>query len=110
MPDSVQYYLDEHVAHSVANGLRHRGVDVLTVAAAGMLQASDVEHLRFAHLQSRVIFSQDADFLRLHAAGHSHSGIVYSSQQTPIGQIVAGLMLIFELMTPDDMAGHVEFI
>jgi len=85
MPDSVRYYLDEHVVHAVANGLTERGVDVLTVVDAIMLAATDIEHLRFAHSHSRIIFSQDADFLRLHAAGYAHSGIVYTSQQTPIG-------------------------
>lgn len=75
-----------------------------------MLQATDLQHLQLAHSQGRTVFSQDADFLRLHAAGHTHSGIVYASQQTPIGEIVSGLMLIHELLTTEEMANHVESI
>ena len=58
-------------------GLRQRGVDVLTVVEAGMLGASDEEHLKRALNEDRVIFTQDDDFLRLHAAGADHARIVY---------------------------------
>ena len=75
-----------------------------------MLEATDIEHLALAASKERVVFSQDADFLRLHAAGHEHAGIVYAPQQTPIGLIVGGLMLLFELMSPAEMKNHVEFL
>ena len=68
-------------------GLRQRGVDVLTVVEAGMLGASDEEHLKRALNEGRVIFTQDDDFLRLHAAGADHAGIVYAPQQTPVKDI-----------------------
>ena len=110
MTESIRYYLDEHVAHAVANGLAQRGVDVITAAGAGMLQATDLEHLHFARTENRTVFSQDADFLRLHAEGHEHAGIVYAPQQTPIGEIVAGLMLVYEIMSLDEMRNHVEFL
>lgn len=110
MRESIRFYLDEHVAHAVARGLADRGVDVLTASSADLLEASDTEHLAFATSQQRVIFSQDADFLRLHAAGHEHAGIVYAPQQTTIGKIVRGLMLIFDLMTPEEMKNHIEFL
>ncbi len=92
------------------NGLRQRGVDVLTVVEANMLGASDEEHLTYARREERVLFTQDDDFLRLHAAGAAHAGLVYARQQTPIGEMILGLMLIHELMAMEDMRGHVEFI
>ncbi len=42
---TIKFYTDEHVAKVVANGRRQRGVDVLTVAEAGLLGASDEEHI-----------------------------------------------------------------
>jgi len=102
--------MDEHVPRAVTEGLRRRGVDVLRAQEAGMLEADDERHLAFALSQGRVIFIQDADFLRLHAAGHLHAGIVSAPQQTPIGAIVRGLMLIYDVLSSDDMAGHVEFL
>ncbi|QDU57890.1 DUF5615 family PIN-like protein [Aeoliella mucimassa] len=106
----IQYYLDEHVALAVAAGLRERGIDVLNVQQAGMLAASDIEHLEFARSQGRVVFSQDADFLRLHAMQVDHAGIVYAPQQTAIGSIIGGLTLIAEVLTPEEMQNHVEFL
>jgi len=110
MSEAIRFYLDEHVAHAVARGLSSRGVDVLTASTAGMLEATDIEHLTFARSEERVIFSQDADFLRLHASVHDHMGIVYAPQQTPIGLIVGGLMLVSEVMSPAEMKNHVEFL
>ncbi len=75
-----------------------------------MLEAGDDEHLAFASGAGRVVFTQDSDFLRLHAAGGQHAGIVYAPQQTAIGIIVGGLMLICDVLNPQDMMDHVEFL
>lgn len=106
----IRFYTDEHVARAVVRALRDRGVDVLTVKDAGTLGASDEEHLARALAEMRVIFTQDDDFARLHALGAAHAGIVYAPQGTPIGRIVQGLMLIYHVLTPEEMNGHVEFL
>lgn len=90
MGQKIRFYADEQVAKAVVRGLRQRGVDVLTVSQAGMLGASDQEHLALAGKEGRVIFTQDDDFLRIHAAGADHAGIAYAPQQTPIGEIIYG--------------------
>lgn len=110
MAEQINFYLDEHVPTVVASGLRRRGVDVLTVQEVGTLGAEDEVHLALATQQGRVIFTQDADFLRLHAAGTEHAGIVYVRQQTPVGYILRGLMLIYEVLGPEDMKSRVEFL
>lgn len=89
----IRYYADEHVANAVIRGLRERGIDVLGVVEAAMRGASDEQHLVFAREQQRVIFTQDADFLRLAASGFNHAGIVYAPQRTAIGEIIRGLVL-----------------
>jgi predicted nuclease of predicted toxin-antitoxin system len=76
----------------LARDLRQRGVDVLTVVEAGLLGAADEEHLARALAEERVIFTQDDDFLRLHAAGAEHAGIACAAQQTPVGEIIRGLI------------------
>jgi hypothetical protein len=98
------------VASAVAKGLRQRGVDAVTAAESNMLGAADIEHLQFAASNQRVIFTQDHDFLRLHAAGISHAGVAYSRQSTSIGSIVRGLMLIYHVLTADDMQDHLEYL
>ncbi len=80
MGQPVRLYADEQVARAVVRGLRERGMDVLTAAEAGLLGAPDEKHLAWARNQGRVILTQDDDFLRLHAAGEEHAGIVYAEQ------------------------------
>jgi len=106
----ICYYTDEHVSKAVISGLRRRGVDVLTTPEAGSMGAADTEHLNLARIEGRVIFTQDADFLRLHAKTDEHSGIVYASVTTPVGEIIKGLMLIHDILSSEDMINHVEFI
>lgn len=110
MGEPVKFYTDEHVGRAVVRGLRQRGADVLTVPEAGLLGASDEEHLGRARTEGRVLFTQDEDFLRLHAAGVAHAGIVYAPQGTSIGDTIRGLMLIHQLLEAEEMIGHVEFL
>ena len=74
MAESIRYYADEHVAKAVVRGLRRRGIDVRTVAEAGLRGATDEEHLGLARSEGRVLFTQDDDFLPLDARGSSMRG------------------------------------
>ena len=107
---NIRFYTDEHVSRAVIRGLRQRGVDVLTVPEAGMMEATDEEHLALALELGRVLFTQDTDFLRLSARGTPHAGIVYARQNVPVGAIIQGLMLIYQLLSTEEMIGHVEYL
>lgn len=106
----IRFYFDEHVGHAIAKGLRRRSIDVLTLAEADMLGASDEEHMAFARDEGRVIVTHDHDFLRLAAEGVDHAGIVYAPQGRTVGTMVQGLMLIAQVLRAEEMRGHVEFI
>jgi hypothetical protein len=106
----IRYYTDEHVSRAVINGLRQRGVDVLSVPEADRIGTADNEQLAFALAEGRVLLTYDTDYLVLHAAGVSHAGIVYANQYTPVGEIVRGLMLIYQALDSAEMAGHVEYL
>jgi hypothetical protein len=115
MARKISFYTDEHVSNAVVRGLRNRGADVLTIKEAGTLGASDEEHIALASEHSRVIFTQDDDFLKLHAKGMNHSGIVYARQHTSVGDIIRGLMLVYHVLEPDDMCktmmqNHIESV
>ena len=106
----IRFYVDEHTPKAVIRGLRERGVDVLTVPDADMMGAQDQEHLTLARAEGRVIFTQDADFLRLAATGAEHVGIVYAPQHTAVGVTVRGLMLIYQVLDAEEMIGKIEYL
>ena len=107
---SIKFYTDEHVGKAVINGLRLRGIDVLPSKEVNLLGVDDEVHLEFALKEGRVIFFFFYDFLKLHAKGFEHAGIVYTPQGTSIGTIVRGLELIYLVLSPEDMHNHVEFL
>ena len=110
MADEIKFFMDEHVPPAVTHGLQLRSVDVLTTQEANMLKQDDEELLRFATSQERVMFSQDEDFLALHNKGIEHSGIAYTPQGTSIGEMVRGLLLIHDVLTPDEIRGRIEYL
>jgi hypothetical protein len=84
---------------------------VTTAAEAELLHASDEDHLKYAIVQSRVIITQDPDFLRMAASGSEHRGVAfYASQSRSIGQVVRGVHLIWEVYEPEEVSNHIEYL
>jgi hypothetical protein len=111
MPRTIRFHLDENCSRAIAAGLRTRGIDVTTTPDAGLLSAADEDHIAYSLATSRVVFTQDRDFLRLHAAGAAHLGIVFREKDTlGIGQIIEGLVLIWEIYEPEEIVGRVEYL
>ena len=110
MSEKIKFYLDQHVSKAIADGLARRGIDVLTCADADNCGDADLNQLTFTRETGRVFFTQDADFLRIHADGFKHPGIIYVKQGTSTGKIIRGLALIHEVMTPVEMENHIEFL
>lgn len=111
MSGTIRFHLDENVSNIIADGLRRRGIDVSTTPEQGLMASSDEVQLEFALSQGRVIFTQDDDFLRLHQASAAHAGIIYCRQNTrSIGDILRGLVLIWECVEPEEMLEHIEFL
>jgi hypothetical protein len=111
MPRTIRFHLDEHCPRAIAEGLRREGIDVTTTPEAGLLGAADVDHLAFALQAKRVVFTKDQEFLRLHAAGAADCGIAFRRKDTyNIGEILEGLILIWEYYDVDDLLGRIEYL
>lgn len=111
MATAIRFHLDEHIAHAVAHGLRLREIDVTTTADADLIGASDEDHLAFASADSRVIVTNDPDYLRLHNAGTDHAGIVFCVRDnTDVGEIVRFLCLVHDALTPAEMVGEIQYL
>ncbi|MEM1116663.1 MAG: DUF5615 family PIN-like protein [Bacteroidota bacterium] len=106
----VRFYVDEHVSKAVVEGLRRRGIEVVRLTDVDKLGDPDDDHLDFARREGLVVFTQDADFLRLASAGAEHAGIVYAPQGTSVGDVVRGLLLVAHVLTAEEMVGHVEYL
>jgi len=107
----MRFHLDESVDGAIARGLRDRGYDVTMPFDVGLLEAADEDQLAHAANQSRILFTHDDDFLRIHAKGVQHAGIVYCHPLSrSIGEIVHGLLLIAACLDDSEMQNHVEFL
>lgn len=110
MSESIRFHLDEHISHRVAEALRRLGIDVTTTAESGLRSADDLQQLEFAKRDGRVIVTRDADFLRL-ASQQDHAGIVaVRTERLSVSGMIAALILLHDVLTPEEMRGHVEFL
>lgn len=112
---SLSYYMDAHVRAAVTNGLRQRGVTVLTAQEDGTDQLDDPPLLDRATALGDVLFTQDVDFLieaaRRQRAGERFTGVVYAHQlRVPIGRCIDDLELLGKVYDPVDMENRVEYL
>jgi predicted nuclease of predicted toxin-antitoxin system len=107
----IRLHLDENVDPDVARALRRHGIDVSTTQEAGLRTKSDATQLDFIRRESRIIMTHDTDFLQIANTTGDHPGIVYCDKTArSIGEIIRGLILIYEVLAPEDMVGKVEFL
>jgi predicted nuclease of predicted toxin-antitoxin system len=109
--EKIRSHLDENADPAIAAGLRRYGIDVTTTQEVRLLNRSDEEQLKYICENNRVIFTQDTDFLRIASYNQNHPGVTYCQKGTrSIGEIIAGLHLIYEVFSPEEMIGQVEFL
>ena len=109
----VAFLFDQHVPAAVANGLRVRGVEVLTAWEDGSSALDDEPLLDRAQVLARVLVTQDEDFLEIASAwqreGREFAGIVYAHQlRVGIGQFIGDLEIIAKTSEAAQMRTWVE--
>jgi predicted nuclease of predicted toxin-antitoxin system len=107
--------MDEHVPVPITEGLRRRGVDVITVREDGFAGRADADVLARATSLGRVVFTMDDDFFReaaaLQRAGIPFAGVVYAHQlAVTLGMCVKDLELICKAGEPDDLANRIDVL
>ena len=110
----LKLYFDENVPEAIAAAVRLRGYDVTTVRDAERKAASDLDQLRYASLQKRVLFTFNvADFIKLHdeftATGRHHRGILLS-KQLPVGIIVKRLLKLLSRLPVDEIENNIVWL
>ncbi|MHC5727073.1 MAG: DUF5615 family PIN-like protein [Nostoc sp.] len=84
-----------------------------TTPETRLIGISDGEQLYFAMSENRVIFTHDDDFVGIHHGGDMfmHAGIIYCAQNRhSIGEILRRLILIWEVLEPEEMIYKLEFL
>ena len=111
MDSDIRLYFDESVEVAIAEQMKQRGIDAVTVRDLGLRGDTDINHLRRASEMGRVLCTYDTDFLRLHASGHLHTGIAFGfHDRTTYGDWVRGLELICGVLSAEDMKNRIEFL
>lgn len=109
MPLSV--LCDEHIPHRVIGGLERQGIDAMSIHRAGLRTTDDPVILVAARQLERVVYTRDADFLRLNDAGVPHLGILYHhSLKYSIGQAINAVALACQVLTMEEMRNRVEYL
>lgn len=111
MSEKTKFHLDESVDPDIAVALIKYGIDLTTAKTENLLGQSDEIQFAFCCQQQRVLITQDSDFLIIASQDFQHPGIVYYQPGTrSIGEIIRGVILIYEALTPVEMYGSVEYI
>jgi predicted nuclease of predicted toxin-antitoxin system len=112
---SLGLYFDQHVPGPVAEGLRRRGIDVLTTEEDGAKSREDQTLLDRAAVLGRVMVTNDNDFLSIAAAWMAEdrlfAGLVHlTTQRIPFGKAIEDLELIARVYSETDMLDRVEHL
>lgn len=112
---AIAFYMDHHVPKAITNGLRLRGVDVLTAYEDGTSEYDDDDLLDRATELQRVLFTQDDDLLREAAKRIQEDiafyGVIYAHQlRVSIGICVNELEMIAQVGEPEDIKNRVQFL
>jgi Domain of unknown function (DUF5615) len=112
---SIALYIDVNVPSAITDGLRLRGVDVLTSQEDGTRELSDSDLLDRSAELNRLVFTRDEDFLRestyRQQRGDMFAGVVYAHPlRVSIGQCVQDLAVIALASDPEEFANRVEYL
>jgi len=107
--------MDVHVRRTITEGLRLRGVDVVTAQEDGAARPPDPALLDRAMQRGRVLFSLDEDLLaeatRRQRSGTTFAGLVYAHQlRVNIGRCIQDLELIGKATDSADWQNWVEYL
>ncbi len=107
-------YADENIKQGVIDGLRLRGMDLVTAEERSQRATDDEILLVTAAAEGRLFLTNDADLLRIHsewaAAGRHHAGIVYWEQNLPIGEAIRRTLRYAREMTPENSRDSVKYL
>ena len=112
---AIQLYMDHNVPRAITNGLRARGVDVVTSFEDDTSELDDSVLLSRAAELKRGLFTRDYNLLQEATKRQRNdvhfNGVIYAHQlRVSIGTCIRDLELIANAGEPDDLENRVEYL
>jgi hypothetical protein len=112
---AIKLYMDHNVPRAIVDGLRSRGVDIITSFEDGTSEFDDSELLDRATKLGRVLFTRDYDLLqevtKRQRSDVSFGGVIYAHQlRVAVGTCISDLEIIAKAGEPEDIENRVEFL
>ena len=106
----MKFLADEHIDVQAVEALKQISIDIVSVHELGMRGQSDEKLLTYATEDKRVIVTRDTDFLRLHAKGREHVGIIFITIPLSISSIVREIEKVSLLFEVEHLKNRVIFV
>ena len=112
---AIRLYMDHNVPRAITNGLKLKGIDLITAYEDGSSQLDDSKLLDRASELERVLFTRDYNLLqeatKRQRTGVPFYGIIYAHQlKASIGDCIRDLEIIAEAGEPEDLINQVQFL
>ena len=112
---TVSLYMDHNVVRAVVEGCRSEGIDVLTAYDDGWHERSDLDILERAGSLSRVVFTQDTDFIVLasqrQATSTPFSGVIFGRHGSmSVRKVIDDLVLICHTLTTEELSNQLIWL
>ena len=112
---AIKLYMDHNVPRAISEGLRARGVDILTSFEDRTNELNDADLLDRANEMGRVLFSRDYNLLQEAKKRQRNKtpfrGIIYAHQlRVSIGGCIHDLEIIAKAGEPEDLESRVEYL
>lgn len=113
----LRLLIDENFDYSILRGLKSRlpQLDYVLVRQIGMSGFPDLELLRWAALEERVIVTHDtntmtADANALLKLGERMAGVVVIPDQMQIGRAISDLEIVVACLSKTDLTNQVKYL
>ena len=111
----LKIYTDENVDVRVAEGLRRRGIEAVSVYDEHQTGISDQAQLVHAGTLGAVLFTHDSDLIEIAAEinrqGNEHCGVIFvEMHRLTLGEYIRRLALYAEVVAAEEMVNRIEFL
>lgn len=112
---AIHFYMDVHIPRAITNGLRLRGIDVLTSQEDNTSHLPDSKLLERAAQMNRVLFTFDDDLLSIASKflldKKDFSGLIFAHPiEITIGNCIRDIEIIAHVLEENEIKNQIIFL